>query len=158
MQSVSATCGAENVSVDDVKLDFGFDISVSDWTAITDKWEVTDYGVMLFKSTKTTFSSLTPVKDAFELGYTPAIIHEGTAELELGGEGYYSYRGTVNISNVANYGVTFLAAPFIYADEQYYFFEEKQESVYSLAEYFTTHSGCELSYNALLTILANKGE
>ena len=156
--AIEVSYGEETVSVDAVKLDFGFDIPVSDWTAITNKWEVTDYGVMLFKSTKTTFSSLTPVKDAFELGYAPAIIHEGTAELELGGEGYYSYRGTVNISSIANYGVTFMAAPFIYADEQYYFFEERQESVYSLAEYFTTHSGCELSYNALLTILSNKGE
>ena len=113
---------------------------------------------MLFKSNKTTFNSSTPVKDAFELGYTPAIIHEGTKELELGGEGYYSYRGTVDITSVANYGLTFMAAPFIYADGQYYFIEERQESVYSLAEYYKTHSGCELSYNALLTILANQGE
>ena len=156
--AVEITYGTEAIEVDEVKLDFGFDISVADWTAITTNWEVTDYGVMLFKSTKTTFNSLTPVKDAFELGYTPAIIHEGTKALELGGEGYYSYRGTVEISSVANYGLTFMAAPFIYADGQYYFFEERQESVYSLAEYYKTHSGCELSYNALLTILANQGE
>ena len=155
---VEVTYGEEVVTVDQVKLDFGFDISVSDWEALNNKWEITDYGVMLFKTTKTTFSSLTPVKDAFELGYTPAIIHEGTAELEEGGNGYYSYRGTVNISSVANYGITFCAAPFIYADEQYHFFTERQESVYSLAEYFTSNSGCELSYNALLTILANQGE
>ena len=156
--AVEITYGSEVVEVSEVKLDFGFDISVSDWTAINENWEVTDYGVMLFKSTKTTFNSLTPVKDAFELGYMPAIIHEGTKELELGGEGYYSYRGTVDITSVANYGLTFMAAPFIYADGQYYFFEERQESVYSLAEYYKTHSGCELSYNALLTILANQGE
>ena len=156
--AVEITYGAEAVEVSEVKLDFGFDISVADWTAITTNWEVTDYGVMLFKSTKTTFSSSTPVKDAFELGYMPAIIHEGTKELELGGEGYYSYRGTVDITSVANYGLTFMAAPFICADGQYYFFEERQESVYSLAEYYKTHSGCELSYNALLTILANQGE
>ena len=156
--AVEITYGTEVVEVSEVKLDFGFDISVADWTAINDNWEVTDYGVMLFKSTKTTFNSLTPVKDAFELGYTPAIIHEGTKALELGGEGYYSYRGTVDITSVANYGLTFMAAPFIYADGQYYFFEERQESVYSLAEYYKTHTGCELSYNALLTILANQGE
>ena len=158
LQSVSATSGSEIISISEVKLDFGFDITVSDWEVINNKWEVTDYGVMLFKTSKTSFDSLTPVQDAFDAGYTPAIIHEGTAELELGGEGYYSYRGTVNISSVANYGKTFCAAPFIYADGQYHFFTEKQESVYSLAEYFTSHSGCELSYNALLTILANQGE
>ncbi len=158
LQSVSATCGAESVSVDDIKLDFGFDIAVSDWEAINNKWEISDYGVMLFKSNKTTFSSSTPVQDAFEAGYTPAIIHEGTAELPEATNGYYSYRGTVTIPGVELYSKTFMAAPFILIDEQYYFFTERQESVYSLAEYYSSHSGCELSYNALLTILANKGE
>ena len=158
LQSVSATCGAESVSVDDIKLDFGFDIAVSDWEAISNKWEISDYGVMLFKSNKTTFSSSTPVQDAFEAGYAPAIIHEGTAELPEATNGYYSYRGTVTIPGVELYSKTFMAAPFILIDEQYYFFTERQESVYSLAEYYTSHSGCELSYNALLTILANKGE
>lgn len=156
--AVEVTYGEEVVVVSDVKLDFGFDIAVSDWETLNNKWEISDYGVMLFKSNKTTFSSSTPVQDAFEAGYTPAIIHEGTAELPVATNGYYSYRGTVTIPGVDLYSKTFMAAPFILIDEQYYFFTERQESVYSLAEYYSSHSGCELSYNALSTILANKGE
>ena len=156
--AVEVTYGEEAVVVSDVKLDFGFDIAVSDWEAINNKWEISDYGVMLFKSNKTSFDSLTPVQDAFNAGYAPAIIHEGTPELPEATNGYYSYRGTVTIPGFELYSKTFMAAPFILIDEQYYFFTERQESVYSLAEYYSSHSGCELSYNALLTILANKGE
>ena len=134
--AVEVTYGEEVVVVSDVKLDFGFDIAVSDWEAINNKWEISDYGVMLFKSNKTSFDSLTPVQDAFEAGYAPAIIHEGTAELLEATNGYYSYRGTVTIPGVELYSKTFMAAPFILIDEQYYFFTERQESVYSLAEYY----------------------
>ena len=158
LQKVEVTCGGESVEVSAVKLRFGFSISVKDWQTIASKWEITDYGVMLFKTTATEFNSETPVKDAFEAGYAPAILHHGSGEAPEAENGYYSYISTVNITKLANYGVTFCAAPFIVADEEYHFFEERQESVYSLAEYYKTHSGCELSYNALLTLLANQGE
>ena len=158
LQKVEVTCGQTAVEVSDVKIDFGFKISTSDWEAIDDRWEITDYGVMFFKTTKTTFSSSTPVQDAFNAGYTPAILHHGSGEAPNEENGYYSYEATVEMSKVSYYGVTFCSAPFIYADDQYYFLEERQESVYSLAEYYKTHSGCELSYTALLTLLANQGE
>ena len=158
LQKVEVTCGGESVEVSAVKLKFGFSIPVADWNKIASKWEITDYGVMLFRTTATEFNSETPVKDAFEAGYTPAILNNGSGDAPEAENGYYSYVGTVNITKLANYGVTFCAAPFILADEEYHFFGERQESVYSLAEYYKTHSGCELSYNALLTLLANQGE
>ena len=158
LQKVEVTCGQAAVEVSDVKIDFGFKISISDWDDIDDRWEITDYGVMFFKTTKTSFSSSTPVQDAFNAGYTPAILHHGSGEAPNEESGYYSYEATVELSKDSYYGITFCSAPFICVDDQYYFLEERQESVYSLAEYYKTHSGCELSYTALLTLLANQGE
>ena len=142
----------EVLSVNSVYIRFCASISVSDWTAINSKWEITDYGVMLVKkNTLENTYQLSSVEEAYRSGETLALGHKGSGvPPQTASEDIYAFNVKLNVNN---YDVVFCAAPFIVADGEYYFFDEMEYSVNSLADYYLTNGGSTLS-NEALTLLA----
>lgn len=136
-----------------VSIRFGAKISITQWNAIEDVANVTDYGVLLFRTRKA-LSSDKPVQDAIDLGKTPTKISKGSGDVPSDPEdGYYSFTVTVNISSSSNYDIMFCAAPFIEVNGTIYILDEIQYSVKTLAEYYVDHSlPCELSEDALMAL------
>ena len=142
-----------NLTVSDVRIRFGAKLSIAEWEAVEAVGNITDYGVMFFR-TRNAIASETPVQDAINNGKTPAIISKGSGEVPSDPEnGYYSFTGTVNITKESNYDLVFCAAPFIEVDGTVYFLDEIQFSVNSLANYIIDHNvETELSDDALLLL------
>ena len=141
------------LTLSDVKIRFGAKLSIAEWEAVEAIGNITDYGVMFFR-TRNAIASETPVQDAINNGKTPAIISKGSGEVPSDPEnGYYSFTGTVNITKESNYDLVFCAAPFIEVDGTAYFLDELQFSVNSLANYIIDHNvETELSDDALLLL------
>lgn len=139
-----------NLSVSDVFIRFGAELSISEWEAIEAIGNVTDYGVKLF-STRKSITSETPVQDAIDAGKTPLTISKGSGAVPSDPEnGKYSFTVTVNLTSESNYGLVFCAAPFIEVDGTVYFLEEVQFSVNTLAQHYIDNSlPSELSSDAL---------
>lgn len=142
-----------NLTLSDVKIRFGAKLSIAEWEAVEAIGNITDYGVMFFR-TRNVIASETPVQDAINNGKTPTIISKGSGEVPSDPEnGYYSFTGTVNITKESNYDLVFCAAPFIEVDGTAYFLDELQFSVNSLANYIIDHNvETELSDDALLLL------
>ena len=158
LQSVTATCGEDLITYEEnsVALRFGASIPTSDWDAIAAKWEISDYGVMLFKQLQSPENySDTPVQDVFRDGGKLSIIHKGSGEAPTEEDGRYPYTAQVNIKNPTSYNVVICAAPFIVIEDTYYFLGEMQYSVNSLAKYYQVHGGSGLS-DSTLSVLAGE--
>lgn len=141
--------------VSNVYIEFGAKISIEQWNAIEDVANVTDYGVMLFRTRKA-LSSNKPVQDALDKGKTPTVISKGSGDVPSDPEGgYYSFTARVNVSSASNYDIMFCAAPFIEVNGTRYILSEVQYSVNTLADYYVTNSiPTDLSEDALLALMA----
>ena len=141
--------------VSNVYIEFGAKISIEQWNAIEDVANVTDYGVMLFRTRKA-LSSNKPVQDAIDGGKTPTVISKGSGDVPSDPEGgYYSFTVRVNVSSASNYDIMFCAAPFIEVNGTRYILSEVQYSVNTLADYYVTNSiPTDLSEDALLALMA----
>lgn len=140
-----------NTGVENVKIKFGAKISTAAWDEIILKHgEITDYGVMMFKQTRSPDNySDTPVQDIFKQGLPLNNIHKGDGTpVSTDGENYL-FSAKVNITNTANYGVIFCAAPYVIAGGEVYFLGEMQFSVNTLAQYHQANGGSNLSDTAL---------
>ena len=143
-------------SVDSIQLKFGASISENDWNAIVDNNDVQEYGVKLFTSSSSTFSSETPVQDAITGGKTPATVSKAYTEALEIEDGLMTFTITINIKNTSAYGTIFCAAPFIKVDGHDYFFPEIQGSVNSVAQDCLTNNDYSLlSRDALLVLAGN---
>ncbi len=134
--------------VESVAIKFSAKISVANWSALG---TVSDYGIMMFKrkALGSEYSATsTPVKDAYCDGRTLSISHKGSGTISPDGD-YYIFSAKVNVNNPANYGVVVCAAPFIVVDGTYYFLEEMEYSVNTLALYHLANGGSSLSEDAL---------
>lgn len=146
----------EVLSVSSVFIRFNASILVSDWEAINAKWEITDYGVMLVKkNTLDNTYQVSSVEEAYRNGKTLAIGRKGNGVPPNADDDVYSFNVKLTVNN---YDVVFSAAPFIVAGGEYYFLEEMDFSVNTLAQYHLAHGGSSLSNSALTLLSGNQGE
>ena len=134
---------AEPGVVNSVMIKLGAEISVDDWTTINSNWTITDYGVMLFRTTEANLASVSTVKEYHNAN--PAnvtIVSNGSGEAPDPDGDVYRFSVQVNIRNASSYSRIYCAAPFIVAGGTYYFLTEMRESVNSLA---ANYSGSDLS-------------
>ena len=155
--AISVTYTEEDITtVDTVSIDFGATIAKSDWDAINDleDYEITDYGAMLVKkSTLENTYHLSSAEEAYNEGEAVYIANKGSNdEPNLDNDTYFFYV-KLNVTRESNYGVTYVAAPFIKVNDVYYFLDELECSVNSLAQYYLDNGGSDLS-SAALNILA----
>ena len=155
LTAISVNCGETVTTVSNVVMRFGGSIPVDSWTAINNDWPITDYGVMIVKeSTLTNTYNETSVEDAFRHSKTVANFHSGSGVAPTPHDGTYAFTARVNMTNVNNYNVVYCAAPYIVADDEYYFLEEMRYSVNTLAAYCLSNSGNSSLSNAALNVLS----
>ena len=150
--SVTYTTGG-SVFVDTVSMKYGASISKDNWDAINnlDGYQITDYGVMVFRTTEEHLDEVLSVEQYFNLGPSNvAIVSNGSGIPPTVENGNYDFYVSVNFGSSTNYfNVIYCAAPFIKVNDEYYFLTEQRYSVNSLADYYKTHDGCDLSGDAL---------
>lgn len=132
-------------------LRFGANISIADWNRINIAWPITDFGVMIAK--KSSLGVLS-VADAYAADPSNvAICNNGNGTIPyLDGQAWFTVK--LNITVNANCATTYCAAPFIVAGGNYYFLDELEYSVNSLATELLTNGGSHLP-DDVLTLLAN---
>ncbi len=160
LKALEVTYGDATVTVDHVELRFGASIPQTDWANINSNWAISDYGVMFMK--KTTLQNSyqgKSIAEAYEDGLRPnANVHKGSGEVPYEEGDNYVFTGKINMTNVNNYDIVYVAAPYIVAGGEIFFLQEIEYSVNTMAQYYLSHSGSNLS-NAALTILAgNQGD
>ena len=152
---VNITYGERTFEVDSVFMRFGAIIAKADWTAINSSWPISDYGVMLTKQeTLEDTYHVSSIEEAYEGSNALTVLHKGSGDTPVAqDENNYAFTVKYNITQLANYDVTYCAAPFIVANNHYYFLEEMRCSVCSLAGYCLSHSDCSNLSNEALTLL-----
>ena len=154
LQSVMVTYLGEAFGVTNASMRFGAIIPVETWEAIASKWEISDYGVMLFKEIHNEeYYSETPVQDIYTANGDLSVISRGSGTPPTAVDGNYAFEVQIGVNNTTKYGLVVCAAPFIIADRTVYFLGEMQYSIISLANYYLNHDGATLS-EAALNILA----
>lgn len=157
LQSVEVVFDGQVYSVGSVALRFGASIPEAKWNSIETKWGVDDYGVMLLKKTtldnNANYSTVNSVAEAFNAGKPVSNIHKGSGAAPLLENGNYYFTAKVSISNSSEYGIVLRAVPYIVVDDTYYFMEEVEYSVSSLATYCKSHSDNSNLSNAALSTL-----
>ncbi|MBO4667577.1 MAG: endonuclease [Bacilli bacterium] len=152
----SVTYSSGSTTIDSVAINYGATISKSDWNAINalDGYEITDYGAMLVKkNTLTNTYHLSSVEEAYNGGQSVYIANKGSgATPNEEGDNYYFYI-QLNVTRASNYPTVYVAVPFIKVNDVYYFLDELECSVNSLAQYYLDNGGSDLS-TASLNILA----
>lgn len=145
------------LSVNNVYIRFCASIPVVDWENIDTQYEITDYGVMLVrKNTLINTYGASGVEEAFRNGNALTIGHKGSGIPPVTGEeDIYAFNVKLNVST---YDLLFVAAPFIVANDEYYFLDEMEYSVNTLAAYYLTNGGSNLSNEALTLLAAPQGE
>ena len=142
-------------SIDSLALRLGVTIPKTDWNMISDKWTISDYGVMLVRETTLldTYDE-SSVEEAFNAGKDLAVVHKGSGETPFESGSNYLFTARVNITT-SNYDVVFCSAPFIVINDNYYFLEEMRYSVKELAELSLNNGSSNLSNAALIYIMEN---
>ena len=153
LNSVSVTT-ANSISVDSVKLRFGLTIPKDEWDAIQG---ISDYGVMVVrKETLVNTYGCSSVEEAYNGGKNVNIFNTGSSEAPYLDGDNYLFTARINMTKVSNYNVVFCAAPFVVVNGQYHFLEEKEASVYSLAQYYLDNGGSEYLPNEALSLLSGR--
>ena len=145
------------LSVNSIALRFGASIPVSTWEGINnnDAWEITDYGVMLFRTTEERLSSVKSVEEYYlEDPSNVAIFRKGNGTAPSLEDDNYKFTVKVNITSEANYDMYFCASAFVVINDTDYYFigEEMQETVRTLAVH---NDGTNLSPEALAYLAGN---
>ncbi len=155
LKSAQVTYLGQTVSVSNVCMRFGACIPISDWYDIAASWDIDYYGVMFMK--KTTLENthhVSSIAEAYENGVRPrADVHtvDSDAPRPLGDVLVYTAR--INMTTESNYGVVYVAAPYIVIDGTHYFLNEMEYSVRTMAQEYLETGGATIS-NAALKILA----
>ena len=105
-------------------LRLGSSISVEKWNSLVAIGEITDYGVMIYKTdSEAKITSKTPVEDAYRnSGVEPAIARKGNGNHPAATDGNYVFTARIKVSNA---DTIFCAASFVVIGGQYYFFNEQ---------------------------------
>ena len=150
----SLTISSGGVTVDSVSIEYGAKISKTIWNDFGDEHEVSEFGIMLFKTRQ---DSVPTVEEVFNATPVKTIAINNTqygVTLDEDGDNY-SFSVKVNISSEANYDIYFCAAPYVVVDGDYYFLDNMKYSVQTLATYYLSHSGSGLSTDALNVLAGN---
>ena len=112
-------------------LRLGSSISVEKWNSIVAVGEITDYGVMIYKTdSEAKITSKTPVEDAYRAGVVqPAIARKGNGTAPSPTDETYVFTARVKVSNP---NTIFCSASFVVVGGQYYFFNEQHISASQL--------------------------
>ncbi|MBP3733175.1 MAG: endonuclease [Bacilli bacterium] len=156
LQSVQVTYTDQTVTVDNVKMRFGAAIPVDDWYDIEASWDVDYYGVMFLKyDTLHTTYGYSSIEDAYEDGIRPrADVHTENGNTPLPVNGNLVFTARINMTSELNYGVVYVAAPYLVIDGTHYFLEEMEYSVNSMAQEYLDNDLESTLSTAALTKLA----
>ena len=150
ISTVSVTYKKEGFMVSNVAMRFGMSIPKEDWDTIHTQWGIDDYGVMTVKEDTLTGYGVSSVKAAYQAKKALKISRKGSySEPHSLDENNYGFTIKMNMTSEANYNIVYRAAPFIVVDDTYYFLADIRYSVNLMATYYLSHSGCELSEDAL---------
>ncbi len=157
LKAVEVTYDVPVVSVNNVKMRFGAAIPVEDWYDIEASWDVDYYGVMFLKyDTLHTTYGYSSIEDAYiNHGVRPrADVHTNEGDMPLPLNGLLIFTARINMTSELNYGVVYVAAPYIVIDGTHYFLEEMEYSVNSMAQEYLDNDLDSTLSNAALTKLA----
>ena len=148
--SFSVTYSGQRVIADSASIIYDATIPTSDWQTIEDGWGIDDYGFMVFRTEAENIGIINTVKEYYELNPSKVTIvrNNGGTPPDIV-NGCYQFSIQINIVTISKYSRYYIAAPFIVADGNYYFLEELRYSVNTLADYFLTNGGSDLSDAAL---------
>ena len=163
LQSVEVTYYGDVTSVSSVALRFGAKFEKDNWDEMVENFTIRDYGVMLFKRLDDSNIPNLTVKQAYEDGKALATVRKGSGAAPYlnTATNEYVFNAKINVSNPSNYEIVFVAAPFVVIDDdtengKYYFLEEMEYSVKSLAQYYLGNTSYEhLSQDALSILAGN---
>lgn len=156
LQAVQVTYETQSVIVDNVKMRFGAAIPVEDWYDIEASWDVDYYGVMFLKyDTLHGTYGYSSIEEAYEDGIRPrADVHTNEGDMPLPLDGLLIFTARINMTSELNYGVVYVAAPYLVIDGTHYFLEEMEYSVNSMAQEYLDNDLESTLSNAALTKLA----
>ena len=157
LKAVEVTYDKPSVSVSNVKMRFGAAIPVEDWYDIEASWDVDYYGVMFLKyDTLHTTYGYSSIEDAYiNHGIRPrADVHSNEGDMPLPLNGLLIFTARINMTSELNYGVVYVAAPYIVIDGTHYFLEEMEYSVNSMAQEYLDNDLDSTLSNTALTKLA----
>ncbi len=146
------------VTINSVSMQFGASIFQNNWTAINDldDYEITDYGVMLVKkNTLANTYKVSSIEEAHTNQKTLYIVNRGSGDIPYESGNSYSFAVQLNITRESNYSTVYVAAPFIKVNETYYFLDEVECSINSLAQEYLTNGGSTISDDALTILKGN---
>ena len=160
LKAVEVTHGGQTISVSHVGMNFGVLVPQSNWEQIEDSWGVDYYGVMFVKKTtlENTYHA-SSIAEAYENGVRPkADVHTDSGNMPNSlGDGLV-FTARINITSVNNYGVVYVAAPYIVIDDTHYFLNEMEYSVNTLAQEHLDNGDSTLSNTALTILATPQGE
>jgi endonuclease I len=160
---IKITCSQGTASVDNVAIRFGASISQVNWNNIKnhDGWTIADYGVMMLKKATLQGYGKSSIAQAYKDGKAVSVVNK-TKNGAAYSDPYltssiYSFTAKLTFANVADYDELIVAAPFVVVSSEYYFLNEVEFSVNTLASYYlnnpTYMGGSNLS-NVALTYLS----
>ena len=156
IKSISVTCGESVTTLSDVAMRFCGSMPRTVWNTIASKWTIADYGVMLAK--KTTLYDvygMDSIEEAFICHKALTVHSKGSGEAPISSGDDYIFNSKVSVNSASKYDLEICAAPFIVVDGNYYFFGELEFSINTLAEYYQSNEGCDLSDTALEILAGN---
>ena len=150
LQSIRVACG-NYVGVNSIALRFGVSILASSWDAVNNNsnLNITDYGVMFFRTTEAYRYSAPSVESLYRANASNvAISRKNSAVKPTEENGYYSFTARVNITSSSNYDIYFCAMAFVVVNGTDYYFvgKELRESVRTIAQ---ANNGTNLSREVL---------
>ena len=149
--SISVTYTTTNIEVDSIALYFGASISKIRWQAINnlENYEITDYGIMMFRTLPERINSVLTVQEYYELNPSNvSIANKGSGQINPNDD-IIDFMVKVNITRETSFRRIYCAAPFIVVNDTYYFLNEMRCSVNSLASDYLENGGSSLSARAL---------
>lgn len=156
LKGVSITYTGQTVTVDNVKMRFGAAIPVQDWYDIEASWDIDYYGVMFLKyDTLHNTYGYSSIEEAYGNGIRPrADVHTNEGDMPIPLNGLLIFTARINMTSELNYGVVYVAAPYLVIDGAHYFLEEMEYSVNSMAQEYLDNDLDSTLSNAALTKLA----
>lgn len=102
LQAIRVVCGADELVVNDLTLRFGVSIPVTDWNAINanENWEITDYGVMVFRTDAEHVESAPTPKSLYDINRAyVSWMHKGSGVAPTARDDKYAFSGRVNYTD-----------------------------------------------------------
>ena len=149
--AISVTYTTTVLTVDSVVMSFGAKISSYCWDAINNLngYEITDYGVMAFRTVPERLESVSTVEEYYNDDPNNVTIARKGSGVVTPINNIIDFSVNINIVRETSYRRIYCVAPFIVVNDHYYFLTELRYSVNTLASYYLTNGGSSLSTRAL---------